>query len=110
MTRRDDSPFWRHVRTMDVPESLRRKMAAFGRAGHLHPLPRDLFADPSWLQVMVGQGLVPRQHHPLADQLTDAECEFFLQHVHRHLAGIAASLPSHGDYVARYCSRTTPAG
>jgi len=102
LTRRDDSPFWRHVRTMEVPETLRRKMQAFERAGHLHPLARDLFADPSWLQVMVGQGLMPRRHHPLADQLTDAECDFFLKHVHRHLAGIAQSLPHHADYVARY--------
>jgi tryptophan 7-halogenase len=104
LTRRDDSPFWQQVRTMSIPESLHRKMAAFGRAGHLHPAHLDLFSDPSWLQVMVGQGLVPRRHHPLADHLSGAECEFFLQHVNKQLQSIAMKLPDHADYVRNYCT------
>ncbi len=104
LTRRDDSPFWRQMQTQSVPETLRMKMQAFAHAGHLHPAHRDLFSDPSWLQVMVGQGLLPKRHHPLAEQLSDAECAFFLQHVHQHLAGIAQSLPTHGDFVAQHCA------
>jgi tryptophan 7-halogenase len=104
LTRRDDSHFWRQMQAMDVPETLRRRMQAFAHAGHLHAAHRDLFSDPSWLQVLVGQGLLPRRHHPLADQLNDAECAFFLQHVHQNLAGIAKRLPQHGDFVNQHCS------
>lgn len=104
LTQRDDSSFWRRVRTMSVPDTLSSKLQAFAHAGHLHALPRDLFADANWLQVLVGQGLQPRRHHPLADQLTDAECEFFLRKVHQRFSDVAHELPSHDEFLRCVCS------
>ncbi|MFS0772384.1 tryptophan halogenase family protein [Sphingomonas sp. 1P08PE] len=58
-TTRDDSPFWRHVRTMDVPPSLEEKIALFRRSGRVAHYSRGLFLEPSWVAVYVGQGIVP---------------------------------------------------
>ncbi len=90
---------------MAIPDTLRRKMQGFALAGHLHSLPRDIFADANWLQVLVGQGLQPQRHHPLADLLSDAECEFFLQQVHQSFARIAHQLPAHGEFLAHCCAK-----
>ena len=101
LTRRDDTPFWRHMRAMDVPDTLQRRLRNFACAGHLHSQARDLFTESNWLQVLVGQGLLPQRHHPLADRLTDAECSFFLEHVHRQLGELVDTLAPHGPALAR---------
>jgi len=101
LTRRDDTAFWRRMRSMSVPDTLARRVRQFAGAGHLHPIARDLFTQANWLQVLVGQGLLPRRHHPLADGLTDSECRFFLEHVHRQLGDLVDALPPHGHAIAR---------
>ena len=59
-TERDDTPFWNYVRTMDVPESLTRKMALFNSNGRIFREGSELFAEPSWVQVMHGQRMAPK--------------------------------------------------
>ncbi|KQU61588.1 tryptophan halogenase [Sphingomonas sp. Leaf339] len=66
-TRRDDSAFWRDLRAMPVPDRLAAKIDLFRRSGILTQDPLDIFMEPSWVQVLMGQGIVPADHHPLAD-------------------------------------------
>ncbi|MDT7834208.1 tryptophan halogenase family protein [Aquabacterium sp. OR-4] len=103
LTRRDDTPFWNHVRTMEVPDSLREKLALFGATGRLFRAPQDIFSEPSWLQVAVGQGLVPQAHQPLADVLSHDEVAFFLGNIEQGVARHAAAMPLHADYLAAHC-------
>jgi tryptophan halogenase len=63
----------------------------------------ELFAENSWVQVMMGQGIVPREHHPIAAKLPDDELARFLSTLRQNVARTVAGLPSHADYVARYC-------
>ncbi|MDP1027334.1 tryptophan 7-halogenase [Sphingomonas sp. KR1UV-12] len=72
-TARDDSGFWRDLRGMAVPERLAAKIALFRANGYLSQDPLDIFMEPSWVQVLMGQGIVPADHHPLADGTVDAE-------------------------------------
>jgi len=101
LTRRDDTAFWRRMQSMSVPDTLRRRVRNFAGAGHLQSIARDLFTDANWLQVLVGQGLLPERHHPLADRLTDTECRFFLEHVHRQLGDFVDALPRYEHATAR---------
>jgi tryptophan halogenase len=55
---------------MDIPESLQRKIDLFAASGRLFQSDYDLFAEPSWIAVLLGQGIVPRQYDPLVDSLT----------------------------------------
>lgn len=66
-TTRDDSPFWNHVRTMQVPESLADKIALFRRCGHVEQYTQGLFLEPSWIAVYLGQGIVPAGWDQRAD-------------------------------------------
>ncbi|MBJ6123382.1 tryptophan halogenase family protein [Sphingomonas mollis] len=72
-TRRDDSAFWRDLRAMPVPDRLAAKIDLFRRSGILTQDPLDIFMEPSWVQVLMGQGIVPAAHHPLADGPGDDE-------------------------------------
>ena len=101
---REDSEFWRACRTMQVPDSLREKMALFRANGRLYHREEDLFTDSSWLQVMLGQGVEPAGYHPLADTLPVEQLTEFLTHIKRLVNDAAERLPTHQDYIAANCA------
>jgi tryptophan halogenase len=102
-TERDDSPFWRRCRDMEVPESLQRKIDLFRAHGRLFRYEDELFAEASWLAVLIGQDIIPRRHDPLADTLPADEIAGTLARMKAFIAQAAAKLPRHGDYVAKHC-------
>ena len=65
-TQRDDSPFWDYCRTMQVPESLTRKMELFRTNGRVFREHTEMFAEVNWILVMLGQGIHPRGYHAQA--------------------------------------------
>ena len=68
-TRRDDSDFWRYVRTMPIPDSLAQRMALFREKGRIFRYDDELFSIPSWVSVMLGQDVVPVGYDPVVDAL-----------------------------------------
>jgi tryptophan halogenase len=103
-TQRSDSAFWNHCRTMDVPASLQRKMALFGSNGRIFREGNELFTELSWLQVLVGQGIVPQGYHPLAQLLSDAQCAAFVANVENVIRKCVNVMPTHADFIARHCA------
>jgi tryptophan halogenase len=63
----------------------------------------ELFAENSWVQVMMGQGIVPRAYHPIAEKLPDEELARLLRGIRDDVSRTVASLPDHAAYVAHYC-------
>ena len=102
-TERSDSPFWRYVRDMDVPDPLTHKIELFRETGRVFRRNEELFQENSWVQVMMGQGIMPRTHHPIAAKLTEDELARFLDGIRGGIAKSVASMPSHAEYVASYC-------
>lgn len=107
-TERDDSPFWRQCRDMEIPDTLRHKIELFRETGRVFRKNEELFAENSWVQVMMGQGITPRAHHPIAEKLKDDELAKLLSGLRENVAKTVAGMPEHGSYVARYCG-TAPA-
>ena len=105
VTNRDDVPFWRYCRTMDVPDSLRHRIDLFRETARVFRAPNELFTENSWIQVMLGQGIVPRQYHPVADLMGDNELAGFLENIRNGIEHTLKQLPKHQDYVARYSGR-----
>ncbi len=105
VTERDDSPFWNHCRTMQVPPSLQHRIDLFRESARVFRSPHELFAENSWIQVMLGQGIQPEQHHPIANLMDDVELNGFLEDIRGRVDRTVAQLPPHADYVARYCER-----
>lgn len=105
VTDRDDCEFWRSCRTMRVPATLQHRIDLFRETARVFRSPHELFAENSWIQVMLGQGIVPDQHHPIANLMNDSELNGFLEEIRTRMERTLAQLPPHADYVARYCAR-----
>jgi tryptophan halogenase len=52
---------------------------------------------------MLGQGIMPQQHHQTADLMGDVELSGFLNAISQRVDRTVAQLPTHQAYVARYC-------
>ncbi|WP_298196429.1 tryptophan halogenase family protein [Novosphingobium sp.] len=102
-TERRDSPFWRQCAGMAIPESLSHKIELFRETGRVFRKNEELFAENSWVQVMLGQGIMPRAYHPVATKLSDAELDHLLHGLRESVERTVASLPRHHEYVAQYC-------
>ncbi|WP_372166960.1 tryptophan halogenase family protein [Xanthomonas axonopodis] len=102
-TDRRDTPFWRDCAAMDIPDSLRHRVELFRQSGRVFHQANELFAENSWVQVMLGQGVVPQQHHPVADLMGDAELGRFLETIRARVEAALVRLPAHADFLQRYC-------
>jgi tryptophan halogenase len=102
-TDRRDSPFWRQCASMEIPDTLEQKIELFRETGRVFRKNEELFAENSWIQVMMGQGIMPRSHHPIAEKLRDEELSRLLSGIRETVERTVASLPDHAAYVQRYC-------
>jgi tryptophan halogenase len=102
-TDRRDSEFWRYCADMEIPDSLTQKIELFRETGRVFRRNEELFAENSWVQVMMGQGIMPRSYHPIATKLSDAEMTKLLSTIRDNVARTVAGLPDHEAYLARYC-------
>ena len=98
-TERDDSEFWNHMRTMNVPDSLKEKIELFTAHGHVARYDHGLFLVPSWVAVMIGQRMVPQSYDWRVDRLPDAEVRRHLQGLKAHMHKAASALPQHLDFI-----------
>ena len=103
VTQRSDSPFWRSCQSMDIPASLRHRISLFEESARVFRNGNELFAENSWIQVMLGQGITPRQHHPVADLMGDTELSGFLNGIQAVVDKTLQQLPAHQAYVDNFC-------
>ena len=104
VTRRDDSDFWNYCRTMEVPDSLGRRLELWRAKGRLFREGRELFGAASWVAVLLGQGLVPEEHEPAADGLEPEMIADALDKMRTSYRRMAEHMPMHGDFIARSCA------
>jgi len=97
-------PLWQHCRDMPVPDTLAHKMALFLSHGRIHREHEELFTESGWLQVMLGQGLMPRGYHPMVDLFPDGELARMIDGTRILLERCASTMPSHEDFIARNCA------
>jgi tryptophan halogenase len=102
-TERDDTPFWRHCRSMEVPASLQHKIDLFRSRGRIVRDNNELFAELGWLQVMLGQRIVPQGYHPLVDLLPGKDVADYLQHVQEVIASCVEVMPDHAAFIEKNC-------
>jgi tryptophan halogenase len=104
-TRRDDSDFWNYCRTMDVPDTLQRKLDLWHAKGRLFREQHELFGTASWVAVLLGQGVVPVEHEPAADALDAQMIGEALDKMRLSYRKMAEHMPMHGDFIASACAQ-----
>lgn len=103
VTDRNDSAFWNHCRTMDIPDSLKHRIELFKQTGRVFKVPGELFGENSWIQVMLGQGLMPEQYHPIVNMMSDDELKQFLTGINKSAYQLVGQLPEHQRFIDHYC-------
>ena len=108
VTNRRDSPYWHDAAAMSVPASLQHRIDLFRDNARVFREGNELFAENSWVQVMLGQGLTPARWHPSADLMGPEELRGFLDGIRGNVRRAVSQLPPHGQYVGRYCPAGRP--
>lgn len=90
---------------MAIPDSLNERMQLFKRTGRFIQRQEELFVD-SRLQVMLGQGLIPDKYHRIVDEMSEPDLQNFLNNIAQQHQRNAQSLPTHQQYLDRYCKAT----
>ncbi len=102
LTERDDTAMWRHSRAMAIPDSLRRKFDNFAAMGRVFKEKDELFAEESWIQVLIGQGLIPAACDPFVDLQDEGRIVRYLNDIRAVIEKCVAVMPRHADYVAEH--------
>ena len=103
-TERDDSPFWRYCKDMEIPNDLKHRMALFKDFGRSNQVEGELFRLDSWTQVMLGQGIVPESYHPIVELMPERDLQNFLNGIATEVNNNIAIMSSHQDFVNKYCA------
>ncbi len=101
---RKDAPFWVQCAAMEVPDSLEARIALFRESGRIFKDGNELFTEVGWVQVLIGQGIIPESWHPLAGLLSPEDLREFLGLQLRVNAERTAAMPRHGEFLARHCA------
>ena len=101
--RRVGEPLWDYLRHMEIPDSLAHKVALFRARARVPDYRYGLFARDSWLSVLIGQGIEPDGHDPLADSVPLPALTERLADLRQRIAGGVEALGPHQRFVERYC-------
>lgn len=106
-TERDDAPFWRYCRDMEVPPELQHRIDLFRSTGAMPLQEKELFQVDSWTQVLIGQRIEPEAYHPIADMMSKDELKSFLMGLESQVKQKVDQMPSHQEFIDRYCKAPT---
>ena len=98
LTERSDTPFWKHCRSMRLPESLLGRIELYRRTGRVRIKPGELFTDLSWFYVFEGLGVTPETYDPLLDVVTLPQLRDILSSMATATDAAARAAPSHDSH------------
>ncbi|MDQ7048808.1 MAG: tryptophan 7-halogenase [Enterobacterales bacterium] len=101
LNQRNDSDFWKECRRMEVPQSLSHRIALFKKTGKVFREQDDLFTEIAWKQVMLGQGGIPLDYHPLADTLTDSQIKDLMTSLKTLVDRSVSKMSTHEDFLLK---------
>ena len=102
LTTRDDAALWRYCAAMSIPDSVQFKIDHFKRFGRHIARDMDLFGQPSWLAVHLGQGNWPESQDPLIHYRT-ADAASYLGKLRAAMTHEAERAPAHQSFIDQHC-------
>ncbi|MGN6279324.1 MAG: tryptophan halogenase family protein [Sphingomonas sp.] len=101
---RRPEPFWQACRSMTLPDTLAHKIELFRAAGAITREHEELFTEVGWLQVLVGQGIMPDSYHPIADQIGEKDLADYMETLELLYRREASRMPSQAAFIAEHCA------
>jgi tryptophan halogenase len=99
VNKREDSQFWQDLRHMNIPARLDEKIGLFKATGQLFQDQLDIFMEPSWVQVLMGQHVFPGDYNPLADGPPLDDLKSQLAQLAAKKAEPVSQLPAHDAFL-----------
>jgi tryptophan halogenase len=99
LTDREDTPFWKHCKYMDIPPSLADRIELFKAHGNMREGIDELFRPMSWQSVSEGMGLRPESYCPRIDNLDYQLIEDTLKQAEGAISGMVQTLPTHDSFL-----------
>mgnify|MGYP006186608525 CR=1 FL=1 len=88
---------------LDFDELRAEQLNEIRETGRIYKYDKDLFGEASWVQVMMGQGIMPKTYHPIVDLMPQSELAQFLGNIKTNVARQVQAWPPHYDIVQHYC-------
>ncbi|MFS0773275.1 tryptophan 7-halogenase [Sphingomonas sp. 1P08PE] len=101
-------PLWRYFHELPLPDRLVTMMENFRRTARIEPSQWDQFKAASWFSVLLGQGAMPEDYDPLADNIGDDALINHLAQVRGAIARAAHAMPTHEAYIRANCAASLP--
>lgn len=92
---------WQQCRDMDIPESLQRKIDLFKSTATVFRHQDELFTEAAWIQVMLGQGIIPSDYHPLTQAVSQVDLTDYLSNIRKVIATTVNQMPTHEAYIKK---------
>jgi tryptophan halogenase len=93
---------------MAIPDSLAQKLELWKSNARVFRENQELFSEISWVEVLLGQRIVPRGYHPLVDTLPPERVAEFLAGVKSTIARCVEAMPTHEQFIAEHCRTALP--
>ena len=101
-TERTDTPFWQYIQSLELPETLRHKMALLESSGSFFRYDDELFSVVSWLAVMHGQRRGPKGYNTVADGLSVSNLTQSLANMRGLISKTVTDMPPHQKFIDTY--------
>ena len=98
-----DEALWRYCAEMPIPDDLAYKMELYRRRGEVILRKYDHFAEPSWVSIYNGQGVVPEAYDPLAERVPLDTLQDLMRKRYEGIRRVVAQLPDHAAFIAQHC-------
>src|SRR3954447_14856943 len=99
---REGEAFWDELRAMQVPATLKHKIDLFSATARVTASFDELFDARAWIQVLIGQNIMPETYHPIADLLPEPRLKEFLDGLERNHVGEVSQWQDHGAFVGKF--------
>lgn len=103
LNERDDSDLWRYCREMQIPDSLKEKMEVFRTRGFIDNYKYGLFAPPSWISVLYGQGWHQEGVDPLVGNIDKTQVLERFSAMSSMIDERVKHMPAHDVFLKDYC-------
>lgn len=107
---RRGEPFWDAMRAIDLPATLKARIAQWRAGGFIHREHEELFTETGWFQVLAGQGVEAKHYNPIADALPEKDLRALLEETEAGLVEEVRQMPRHLDVVQAMVTARQPQG
>lgn len=97
-TARDDSSYWRRIREMQIPDTLKERIELYTHTGRIFPRRHEVFVELSWFFVMHGMSLRPEYYDPLVDASDWEQVKQAMRNIRQKIAADVAAAPTHDSF------------